>query len=201
MVVEASNSFYGQGKSIQKIISINPEFQVVSSNTSGEKLVELSALKQAEFFQQLQENARKFKIELVIFDPSLPENSPSDYFNDLLPLKEAVMQNMRLQEVESDKHPKKSSKMRNPPYRKFRKTFQLPTRFSHLTQKYGTPYFALHGLISAKYKGNQLLYYTIWVNVESSEIIYREIRVLPNKARPLILNTIIYDSFHIVVDS
>lgn len=203
VIVEASPYLNKKGKIIEKVISINPEFQVVSAKKSGTKLVKISGIKQAEFIQQLEYNAKKFNIEFLVYDPSLERNTieTQNYFNDLLPLKEAVIQNMRFQDISTGRHPRKRSRLFNPPYHEFHKTFQLPTHFSSLSKKYGTPYFALHGVIAATSGKSQMLYYTVWINVESSEIVYREIRIIENKPRPLFLNAIIYDSFHIVAAS
>lgn len=155
---------------------------------------------QAQFLKQLDRNAKKFDLDLRIYDPSIPDNQTQDYFNDLLPLKRAVMKHIQLQGIEAKAHHKNRKFSLKPYSRQFQTIFQLPTHFSHLATKYGTPYFALHGLIAGKAKGDKMLYYTIWINVESSEIVYREIRVLENKARPLILDAIIYDSFHIALE-
>ena len=48
MVVESDGDLYQQGKSIQKIISINPELEVFASRKEGAKLVEISTMKEAE---------------------------------------------------------------------------------------------------------------------------------------------------------
>ena len=129
------------------------------------------------------------------------QKNTKDYFNDLLPLKESIMQSMGLQEVRSQKHSKKKSSFIYPPYLEFDKKFQLPTHFSRLAKKYGTPYFSLHGLLVAKDGRDKMLYYTVCVNVEISEIVYREIRLVRKKPRPLFLDAIIYDSFHILAES
>jgi hypothetical protein len=89
-----------------------------------------------------------------------------------------------------------------------------------MSEKYGTPYFSVQGVISIKYPNslaffwlfpplglltelqnrNATYYYNIVVNVESTEVIYREFRMMYTTARPSNIDPILYDSFKLLQD-
>ena len=111
----------------------------------------------------------------------------------------------------------------NPGYEEFKQTPILSSAYSYLSDKYGTPYFSLHGTITVIEKKSMIglvyffipftipygivymsnpnahtYYYHVVVNVETGEMLYREVRYLKRKAVNSVLDGMVYDSFRIL---
>ena len=211
-----------EAQQIKKIISIEPTFEAVTraNGTSTRKYTENSEYEKT-FIGMLRDNASRSGIELQVIDAQNLENATAlDYFNDLAPLRKETLIANFTQTTKSKWI--SSSKYFKAPTARFENVPTISSRYSHLAAKYGTPYFAVQGLASVVKPEplafplllllppaglGKLLnpraesyYYTIVINVETTEVVYREIRFFHDIANSDNLNTIIYDSFQIMKD-
>lgn len=224
--IQKSISHDEKALKINKIVTIDPLY-IVSDlrKTEGNTYLE-SDLKEKELNKTLLSNAKKCKIDLIVEDVDALESADIDYFNQLLPLKNQLFNANFTQEadINSDWNVKKGRATwflpdveywKNPP--------QIGSDFSTLSKKYDTPYFALHGVFNIVYppkvRWGQIIfvfplgvynsfrprresfYFTIVVDVETGETIYREYRSFRQKINNSTLNAILYDSFSVLKKS
>ncbi len=97
----------------------------------------------------------------------------------------------------------------------------ISSHYSHLAEKYGTPYFAIQGIsfvpknengteelmLAAAVPTNDLsfvtanvetVYYTVIVDVSLSQVVYRELRVIKPNSSQKKFDAIINDSFSLI---
>jgi len=225
LFIEKSPNHTQEAHKIYKLVSIEPNFTLIDNRKSSYKSYNKSMVGEKNFGEILFKNAQKNGIRLQVVDANqLTDSLADDYFNHLLPLKQQILNANFLQNVTFDgkRFPigEVFTNFINVERQTFVNTPSLPSNYSFLAEIYHTPYFAVHGLVSV-IKANKVqwlwlllfppvgihkafvpdvytYYYAVVVNVESSEILYREIRSLNDLANNSNLNAIIYDSFNIL---
>ncbi|MEM7658334.1 MAG: hypothetical protein AAF399_19565, partial [Bacteroidota bacterium] len=221
MIVERNANFV-EGHRIQKIVTIDPSLLHLNTRKSKEDIYLKSDVREAKFNERLLANAEKAKIDLEVIDRDELLSSGVDYFNDILPLKRQILSANFLQEVESDQ--KKGSRtsffsLRSAPVtRSFSINPVFDPGFGKLSDRYGTQYFAIHGLINVIDRTtrpnlccwllfppiiffdllvprSQFIYYSVLVDIQSGEVLYREVREVKGNSGTTKLDAVVYDSF------
>ncbi len=220
LFLDKTTAFSVKQQPIEHIISINPNFGLPA--TLDAKLAkEKPKLREKDafwFYNTLKFNAKKQGIYLQIegSKEGITVND-ANYFNYLAPLKREVLEVMQLKDFTDLNKNFKSSK----PIKEYPIGIDISTKHSHLSEKYGTAYFALQGvsfipksenttenlLLATNIPSKQLafitnnaeaVYYTIIVNVTSAEIVYREFRKIKINTSQKQFNAIIADSFELI---
>ncbi|WNJ20480.1 hypothetical protein [Pontibacter sp. G13] len=187
MVSEVHSSISAQAKKMKKIVSLDPEMSYYGSAASLQEAVDQDVLRNDQFEKMLVKVAREVGIKLITRGDRHLTASDADYFNELIPLRNHILQANFSQDVNL-----KNGEERE---RIFNKAPIIDTRFSQLAQKFGTPYFSLNLLLGQGRKKKNL-YLTIIVNVETAEVVYREVRFFKSKAVARNLYPVMYDSFN-----
>lgn len=199
--VQTESSFKRHKDEFTKAVSIDPDIIWIQKVKDQESQLLQREDRETLIHSLLQKNAKRAGIDLAVISSQNLKPDQVSYFNDLLPLKEQILQSNFLQETSLKR---KSGKI-NPSI--YRSIFETPpiidSEYSWLAEEYGTPYFLFQGLIvSKKYQllssNWKNLYFTLIVNVERGEIVYREVRAFTTKPAPNHLNGIFYDSFNII---
>lgn len=225
LLVEKSPEHKNEVKKIKKIVTIDPEYSLVYLAKGADDYYLRSEKKEEEFTKTLEKSAKKAGIELVVLDKENLNANDLDYFNYLAPLKQQVMVASTLQDVtlKKSRYGENGRNWVRAPYEVFKEVPIITSEYSHLADKYGTPYFAMHGMLTVVEKRNlkplwfmfypvmipvsiamvakpnaHTYYYTVVVNVETSEVLYREVRYITQKPVSGVLQGMTYDSFRIV---
>lgn len=204
------------GASVQKMVSIDPEYIRVDTRKSEEAAYINSDKFEPTFNEILERNARRRNIQLNVIDSDQLGQENIRFFNELQPLKEHILRtNFRLDVQYADEGQRASA------FRPAIKYLDTPpvisSRFAHLAEVYGTPYFAVHRVFSEVRPQSQrwlllfflpplgvasffkpetdTYYYQIVTNVVTGETIYREARRANSRAGKNNLEAMIYDSF------
>ncbi len=210
----------------KEMISIDPDFDLLpieqQQNQNYIKVNERLKTSNLAFNKLIAATGRKLGIKITVKDGRELNRLDSDYFKDLAPLKQQIMQAGLLQifgvaNKTSDTDIILSGRQAND----WETSPQLPVRFSQLEQKYGTRFFGVQGirfykkgspinfvnLISAPPavvldlldKDYEIFYYSIIADVVESRIVSREYRKLDMKNNVSDLESIIYDSFELML--
>lgn len=220
MIVERNATFV-RGDRIQKIVTIDPSLLHLNTRKSREDIYLKSDVRESKFNERLRANATKAKIELEVIDRDELGSSNVDYFNNILPLKRQILSANFLQEVESNKQKRSRTTfftLRSAPVtRSFEVNPVFDPAYGKLSDTYGTPYFAIHGLINVieRYRNpnfllalfppawvlvallprSQFIYYSVLVDIESGEVLYREVREVKGPSNTTNLDAVLFDSF------
>ncbi|MEO0900047.1 MAG: hypothetical protein AAFY71_26770 [Bacteroidota bacterium] len=219
LIVERSNSDTTPSK-IDKVISINPEFTSINLFRKNEERIMPDEGKREMFNQVLKKNAKESGIELVIYDSDHLKVTDTDYFNYLLPLRQQILRSNLSQNSAFDRKSKNLGGHSSPQTWTFIENPIFDSDYSWLSDKYGTRYFALHGVISLAYKRRALLgmaiffppvglyylirpqyrsiYYSFLVDVKKGEVVYRELREFGGEFSKNNLEAMVFDSFNIL---
>ncbi len=214
--LDQKKDFQFSQKQIKHLISISPDFEVPASlKTENTKKVNYQKNRLKGIYEMLESQAKVSGVHLQIEGGAMLEDYNADYFNFLAPLKKEILKVLYLQdftEVEGNSN--------SPELQKYHVNgLKIGFQFSHLAEKYGTPFFALHG-VSFKRKNtaqtegtllaatvptegslnfmtadSELVFYTIIADVSTSEIVYRELRPVDSSLSEKALKTVISESF------
>lgn len=201
LVVETESSFKKHKKEFRKAIAIDPDIIWIEKVKDAESQLLQKEDREELIHALLEKNAALAGIDLQVISPLNLKADQVSYFNELLPLKEQILQSNFLQETST----KSKFRLFKPSYYKnsFKIAPILDSEYSWLAEEYGTPYFLFQGLIVRKEKvilqpNWRNLFFAIMVNVERGEIVYREIRGFETPPQSTHLNGIFYDSFNII---
>lgn len=205
----------------EKVISIEPDIVIIDQRKNVEDYV-LDTETQEELYQKyLVESAAKHNVKLEVYAPNTIKAEEVDYFNSLLPLKKHILFAMSQQEAKVEEVDYNGNKYKlYAEHVWFQNHLEFDASYGHLAEKYGTPYFSLHGLISYKKrkirkwiwlaifppiginsffrKTSETLYYHVVVDVVKGEIVHRELRSFRDQLSDNALQAILYDSYNIL---
>lgn len=225
LMVEKSPEHRKEAKQIKKVVTIDPEYSLVDLRKGVDDYYLKSEQKEGEFTDILESSAKRAGLELVILDKENLDAGDLDYFNYLAPLKQQILVSSTLQDVtlKKSRYGENGNNWVIAPFEEFKEVPILTSEYSHLAEKYGTPYFAMHGMLTVVEKRNlkalwwmfypimipysvavvarpnaHTYYYNVVINVETSEVVYREVRYIKRKPAKSILQGITYDSFRIL---
>jgi hypothetical protein len=218
--IDKTETFSIKDETVKHIISINPNF-ILPATLNPEIAKNKPIISRQEvlwFYEILQENAKVHGIHLQIEGAAETiEGFDSNYFNYLAPLKREILQVLSLQDFADVNKKESSTKM----IQKHKNGLVISSHYSHLAEKYGTPYFALQGIsyipradeskgeviLAAAVPTNDLsfitsdvetVYYTVIVDVSLSEIVYKEFRIIKTNNLQKNFDSIVDDSFSLI---
>ncbi len=216
--IDRTRDFNAKKIRIEKMVSLDPDFEllVTSGQRSTQRKYKRATAKEIQLNNTLYRNAQKNGIQVEMIDTKRLEPKDTPYFRDLAPLKREILQVSFLQDFIS----KKGRTFDKHTFNRHETGPVIASHFSHLAKQYDTPFFAIQGVTSHRkpVKGKLIwlitvpplgvvsffspevdtYYYTIIANVETAEIVYREIRRVDAPASDTNLNAVIYDSFKII---
>lgn len=202
---------------IQKIVSIMPSVYILDPKQKKSFKELKKTINKLDLFEaSLKENAKRNKIELQIISSNNLKANDVDFFNDLRPLRDQIVLSNIYQNAELNIKGVKGNYFKAPT-QYFKTLPRISPDFNKLVEKYKTKYFSVNGIFSidGRFKASNFFnliflppnsfntnaetyYYTIIVDVEKSEIVYREIRGIDELVFKTNLDGILYDSFNII---
>jgi hypothetical protein len=209
---------------IKKMVSIDPNFMVVDVRKSAESAYLRSDQFEDNLNELLIKNAARFNIDMKLIDSDKLGSNSLHYFNDLMPLRQQVMHANFTQTIPYDEKASQGKGNGNAfkvDVNYFEQAPLINSAYSHLSATFGTPYFAVHGvysqieahgirdyvllfvlpplgIVELIRQSSTTYFYSIVINVETGETIYREIREADSRAGKDNLDAMIYDSFSIL---
>lgn len=194
--VDHSENLVTLNEEISSIISIAPEIKIYKDGKLNELNIIRSNAIEPHFYKKLERMGKRIGINYKVVNPEtlITPEERNLYYSSLVKLKQNIILNINLYEsnpyaIYTDSYNLFffnliEIKLFNDPVR-------IKPEFSNLSQKFGTPYFAYMFV----YSGKSSTFFThIVVNVETAEILYRDIRIIPEKLNKNLLPHLIYDS-------
>lgn len=186
ILIEKSESLAKNKDSNPKIICIDSQFRIYDNddNFKAEESTELDAFLKKE----LAYSAKQTKLNLEVLD--LNSKSNAAYYETLLRLKRELIMANNYQDTPLNftNRPSSNSIKKN----KFIYPPLIDHSFNNLAAQFGTPYFSHIGIYK---KDGKLILYQLVANVNTTETIYRELKVVSaSKAKKGIMAQLIYDS-------
>jgi len=218
LFIEKDKSFVNNKEnSIKKIVAIMPTMYVIDpKKKSSYKKLKKTINKLDAFEASLKENAKLNKIELQIVSANNLNTNDVDFFNVLKPLRDQIILSNIYQNPELSSKGIKGNYFKAP-MNYFNTLPRISPDYSKLVEKYKTKYFSVNGVFSldGRFKASNFFsllilppyafktnaetyYYTIVVDIEKSEIVYREIRGIDELVLKTNLDGILYDSYNII---
>jgi len=206
-----------QGPKLTKVVSISPDFEVITS-TARDNPRHFQFYKKAEedFLAAIHENADRLSIEIEVINETKSLNVNSDFYNTLAPLKQEILNAAYMQEFQGGN---KNSRL-NGIYQ-FKKKPIISSAYSYLAKEYATNYFAVQGinihkkprtsnfllvilfpplgLYNLAHIETDLYYYNIVADVSKGEIVHKELRKVAQSINKSTINAMIYDSFKLMI--
>ncbi len=192
------------GKKNVAIVSINPSYTLYNERKKAKKHYDIVEKREEGFNKLLAASASQVGVDLKIIDTDHLTENDVFYFEKIAQLERNIFTSFFTQNPKTDA---KSSKGRRT-YFKIPETEmtivpKISSEFSNLSERYGTKYFAIHGVIRAIPDGGKKwsIYYKIVVDVESTEVVYAETRRFSAEPNYDNLGPIVYDSFKVFKNS
>lgn len=217
LLVEKSPSILTKkGNAVRKVIIIEPDFAYIKKIKRVKKKYIKTRQLESDFGKTIKDKASKLKISATVIDANNLQTNNVDYFNYLLPLKKEILRASFMQKSESNFV---DGSLTKESFNKLKKAPVISSKYSHLSKKYRTPFFSVQGVVTIitpnKIKSTQLLfppslinaiinpketsfYYNIIANVNTGEVVFREMRVFDRFPTKGDLGMMIYDSFKIL---
>lgn len=210
--IEKSENFIKNKKAIAKneIYFFPPETRSIRAVNAFETNYDRSAKLKELHRKHLLSAAQKNGIKAVYLDQKTGAESPEAYINIVLKLKNRILSANNLQDHPLNNTGRSMSTV-------VQGVFVVPPtigpEYASLSKVLGTPYVGISGIIDVYAKpvdrevskkvraasldwGKYFYVYHIIVNIESGEIIYREIKQMPHKANSALISSALYDSFY-----
>lgn len=206
VIVEKSLNFNTNREKI-KMITLNPSFTLYDARTNQKnKDINERIVKGEEKFNHfLAAAASQAGVELGIVDKDHLGPDDLSYFNILTALEAEIYTANFTQNPQTGGN-RKSNSFRSfikVPESVFHVVPKISSEYSSLVNRYNTKYFAVHGVttfINTRNK-KKTYYYKIVVDIESTEVVYRELRKFNLPPNNNNLGQVIYDSFKIFKNS
>ncbi len=223
--VDRYKPFVTNHSDLKELISIDPEFDIEpieqTANQRYQQVNEKLKESNQRFNKSISTAGRKVGIKVTVKDGRELTKMDADYFRDFAPLKVHILQAGLVQIFGiANKTTQNGIMLTSFQSNDWESSPQLPARFSHLAKKYGTRYFAVHGIRYYKKespinaltaltappivladlldKEYEAFYYSIVADVLDSRIVYREYRKLEMKNNSSDMESILYDSFNML---
>lgn len=224
IVISEKTSAVERGKEperdLDKIVMLDPAFNATNRSELSLRAHNYYIDKEEKLRKQLISSGNKQNIDVEVFYKRNPEQDPV-YYNELIKLKQEIFKvhTFHLSELDNIRLPFFYEMSLSPAFKTFSYNPKLSSQFSHLADEFDTPYFSImgftyngepyystfHKIFTAPFRltlGHVIgeeegYFFHIMVNVEESEIVYRELREITTFDNTHI-NSIIYDSLNIV---
>lgn len=227
--VEKSIAFASENFRSKKVICVNPEID--SYKMGGSTVVtakQVSKAKKNSYRKSIKKMGKKNGIDFEIISAEQLNQNDTDYFNVILRLKSEILESLSLQKpVLSDEENKLKGlkKLFNPKpkiiHTKWEVSPIISSEYSYLAEKYGTPYFNIQGVFHLKQAQTNIallmilplalvdliqnydhcVFYNILIDVEKSEIVFRELRISERRARKGVISPMLYESYYMMTNN
>lgn len=222
LIMEKSNNYSANAKDLKKIVFIDPSLMISDGRKANDMRYFSSGNREEKLVEIIKSSADKNNIKAEVIDKENLSGADIDFFNYLIPIRNEVLNSILMCEVEYDK----SSRHRTgnnyikAPVNLMQNTPEISSKYSWLSDKYKTPYFCVSSIITRIEKkrkrwGLMILlppiglpisltpairtyYVNALVNVETGEVVYRELRVLSERPTTDVMNMMVYDSFRLM---
>jgi len=186
VLVETSERMLSKKNKSKKIICIDPCFYGWNEDLSYN--LKVLDRKKTTLKRDILRSGKKNKIELQVVD--LNQNSPPEYYEDLLKLKKNILEANYSQTTALNF----SNTARYNSVQK--RVFVYPPRISHefasFSKTYGTPYFSYIGLYQSN---SRLVLYHVLVDTDAAETVYREYKLINGTPSASVLSQLVHDSY------
>lgn len=191
VTVQKAETILNKQDKIDTVVCITPDIQFftnsIFSSLDYKKTVEF----QPYFYKQFKRYSKKASsLNFKIYHPQFGNPITTDYFNSLLPLKNEIIEAL----FERNNDLNKTFVFGGKALQKsvFADVPKISPDYSHLSKKYGTPYFSWYGVFSAN---NMSVFAFAIVNVESMEVVIKEMVYIEKGINKRNLPPLMYDSF------
>lgn len=193
--IQKSEEYIKQKNDVKKVVCISPD--VVCFEGKGSSIIDYPKTFDYQRFvvQQLKKYGKKAGgFDYTIFHPMISDSLGTDYFNSLLPLKSELLETLFGRDIDINNQ-YALGKVNTVQKSIFAEAPKISPEYSHLSKLYDTPYFSWYGVIS----GNKFsLVAMVIVNVETTEVMVRELMFSTSKLNKRNLPPLIYDSFKLI---
>lgn len=221
MTIQKTDDF-SKVENIDKLVIIDPFYFHADERKKSKKNLFKSYDMEINFVDVITKSANQAKLPIEVVSGETLKATDVDYFNDIIPLKDDIFYAFANYEAQksSNSKVKKGRNMYKPANTFYKNELEVGSRYSHLKDKYGTPYFSVTGVINIKEKAsvnivtmivafpieiinalttnNSSLYYNFVVNVETGNLIYKEIREFDAPLTKENMSAVVFDSFKIL---
>lgn len=191
VTVQKAESILSKQNKIDTVICITPDIQFFTNSNFASIDYKKTADFQPFFYKQFEKYSKKASsINFKIYHPQFGNAINTDYFNSLLPLKNEIIEAL----FERNNDINKTFVFGGKALQKsvFADAPKITPDYSHLSTKYGTPYFSWYGVFSAN---NLAVFAFAIVNVETMEIVIKEMVFIENGVNKRNLPPLMYDTF------
>jgi hypothetical protein len=186
-----TDQFVKQKKSAKKVILINPEFKAFNNIEENEQNFALSSKMRGPFLSVVNRFCKDSGLNYEIITNDKKGKVETDFFSDLLPLRQVVLQAINnqdnpLNEVYEARYKRVAKQI-------FIVNTYIPAEMAVLEKKYGTPYFGILEIYSGQ--DHSYLIHII-ADVRNGIVTYQEIKKINGPVKKQLLMPLIYDSFN-----
>lgn len=186
-ITDQTNEYDASKANIKKVLILPPEFISVKKTENKKSNILNEQKGQDILISTLKKGLKDIKLEYTLLD-NINNTNTQELFEYIVPLKKELITSSGLHDdpFESS-HPKTFTK------KLFARAPKLDPKYNILTEKYGTPYVIFVGI----YSNENLHYqYFIMADLNRSEIIYRNLKFIGQKAKKDNIEPILYDTFY-----
>lgn len=191
VTVQKAESILNKQDKIDTVICIAPDIQFFTNSIFSSLDYKKTAEFQPFFYRQFEKYSKKASsLNFKIYHPQFGTSINTDFFNSLLPLKNEIIKAL----FERNNDINKTFNLGGKPLQKsvFADVPKISPDYSHLSKEYGTPYFSWYGIFS----GKTISVFTFAiVNVETMEIVIKEMIYIETSVNKRNLPPLLYDSF------
>lgn len=186
-----TESFVNQKKASKKIILINPDFKAYASDLDeDDQNFEKSLLMRKTLIEKINRYSKESGYNYDIISSDGKKDVGTDFFTELLPLRQAIFQAISNQDNPLNEIT--SASYRRVARQQFVVNTLIPAEMSELEKKYGTPYFSILEVYSAK---NQSYIIHIIADVSRGVVSYQEIKRYNGEIKKRLITPLIFDTF------
>lgn len=191
--IQRTENFADTKKEIKKVICISPDVAFFEDSDFDNMDYNRTLSYESYFLKKLKKYAKKGKFDYEIEHPLISNNINSDFYNLLIPLKDDILQAALVRENPLNEINSRNNKSIS------RMVFVAPSniapQFSSLSKTFGTPYFAWYGVFSSKHRS---VFINMIVDVETSQVLYHEIKGIDRRLNKTNFPPLVYDSFKMI---
>ncbi len=191
--IQRTENFKDTRKDIKKVICISPDVAFYTDGDFDNIDYERTMAFENYFLEKLKKYGKVSNFEFVVEHPLISENLTADFYNYLIPLKNDILQAALVRENPLNEIHSRSDKKVS------RLVFVAPSniapQFSALSKTFGTPYFNWYGVFTSKHRS---IFINLIVDVETSQVLYHEIKGIDRRINKSNLPPLVYDSFKMI---
>lgn len=219
--IEKSDTHSQQAGEIKKVVVIEPDYFHVNDMRKKNKLRQVKMeSKENKLNKYLIANGKAAGIDVQVMDATSLEAEEIDYYNHMVQLKSDIISTRA--NISGNSETQSAHGFFSPPVSIVSPAPIISSEYSHLSTKYGTPYFMVSGTFTTISSNNiaaRIVYgvlcipcapflikgiikpdistyiLNVIVNVETGEIIYTDTKQLEDRMLEVNMNSVLHDTF------